>query len=111
MDKIAVLPPLPKISFEEFENDGDVFGTTEEFPVQEGSRPPSLRTADFTDKHLAARMGQTSSTFNKWKKSFVTRFVEKKHKAIIPSLNRLKLQCDGILHSESAVADCIQTYE
>jgi hypothetical protein len=56
-------------------------------------------------------MGQTSATFNKWKKSFVAGFVEKKHKEIIPGSNRLKLQCHGVLHWESAVADFIETYD
>jgi hypothetical protein len=110
MDQIAVLPPLPEISFDGFENTGDVFGTTVEFPAQGGIRPCSLRTTEFTDKNLGTRIGQISTILNKWKKLFVTGFVEKKHKAIIPSSNQLKLQRHVLLHCESAMADFIETY-
>jgi hypothetical protein len=56
-------------------------------------------------------MGQKSATFNKWNKSFVAGFVEKKDKEFIPGSYRPKLQRHGVLHWESAVANFIDTYD
>ncbi|KAF8241529.1 hypothetical protein K440DRAFT_642050 [Wilcoxina mikolae CBS 423.85] len=59
MDIIAVLPYVPEISTEEFENVRHVLGVNAIFLVQGGFWPHSLITANHIHKHLAAQMVQT----------------------------------------------------
>jgi len=50
----------------------------------EGKPPISLQQTEFSLKQFAKRMGQPNfSAFNKWKKVWVARFLEKKHRFII----------------------------
>jgi len=80
---IADLPPLPETSYDqynaEYESDdlSDLGGA-------EGKLPISLKQTEFCLKQFAKRMGQPNfSGFNKWKKVWVVRFLEKKHWSII----------------------------
>jgi hypothetical protein len=65
----------------------------------EGKAPIRLKQMEFSLKQFAKRKGQSNfSMFNKWKKVWVTAFLERKHQSIIPGQNRLKLLRDGPLH-------------
>jgi len=108
---IADLPPLPEISYDEFNADAwsddssDLGGT-------EGKAPISLKQTEFSLKQFAKRMGQPNfSAFNKWKKLWVAGFLEKKHRSVFPGQNCLKPLRDGPLHWEMAVPDFLETFE
>jgi len=102
---IADLPPLPEISYDEFDADFES-NDLSDLGGAEGKAPISLKQMEFSLKQFAKRMGQPNfSAFNKWKKVWVAVFLEKKHRSIIPGQNRLKQQGDGPLHWEMAVAD------
>jgi len=108
---IADLPPLPEISYDEFNAD---FGSDEASDLggAEGKAPISLKPMEFSLKQFAKRMGQLNfSAFNKWKKVCVAGFLEKKHRFIIPGQSRLEKQHDGPLHWETVVADFLETFE
>jgi hypothetical protein len=81
---------LPEICYDEFDaeyesdDSSDVGGA-------ERKAPTSLKQTEFSLKLFAKRMGQPNfSAFDKWKKVWVAGFLEKKHRSIIPGLNRLK---------------------
>ena len=108
---IADLPPLPDISYDEFDADYESDDSSD-LGGAEGKAPISLKQTEFSLKQFAKRMGQpNSSAFNKWKKVWVAGFHEKKHRSIIPGQNRLKQQRDGPLRWEMAVADFLVTFE
>jgi len=92
------LPPLPEISYDEFDADYESDDSSDLGGV-EGKAPFSLKQTEFSLKQFAKRMGQPNfSTFNKWKKVWVAGFLEKKHRSIILGQNQLKKLRDGPLH-------------
>jgi len=108
---IVDLPPLPDISYDEFDADHESDDLSD-FGGAEVKAPISLKQTEFSLKQFAKRMGQPNfSAFNKWKKVWVAGFLEKKHRSIIPGQNRLKQLQDGPLHWETAVADFLETFE
>jgi hypothetical protein len=63
-------------------------------------------------KQVAKRTVQANySVFNKWKKVWVFRLLEKKHWSMIWGQNHLKPVRDGPMHLAIAVADCMETFE
>ena len=89
---IADLPPLPEISYDEFDADYESDDSSD-LGGAEGKAPTSLKQTEFCLKQFAKRMGQPNfSAFNKWKKVRVAGFLEKKHRAIIPGQNHLTQQ-------------------
>jgi len=108
---IADLPPLPDISYDEFDADADSDDSSD-LGRAEGKAPISLKQMEFSLKQFAKRMGQPNfSAFNKWKKVWVAGFLEKKHRSTIPGQNRLKQLRDGPLRWVMAVADFLDTFE
>ena len=108
---IADLPPLPGISYDqynaEYESDDSL-----EMGGAEGKAPIRLKQTEFSLKQFANRMGQSNfSMFNKWKKVWVARLLEKKHRSIIRGQSHLRQLRDGPLHWETAVADFWETFE
>ena len=110
-EMIAALPSLAKISYDLFENTSNGFRITEEFGTDESTRPHSLSMADFTDKNHETWMGQSSTTWNKWKISLVTSYVEKQYKDTIATSNRLKMQYLRIRCWEVVLAVILQKYD
>jgi hypothetical protein len=87
---IAHLPPLPEISYDEFDADAESDDSSD-LGGAEGKAPISLKQTEFSLKQFAQRMGQPNfSAFNKWKKVWMAGFFKKKHRSIIPGQNRLK---------------------
>jgi hypothetical protein len=83
------LPLLPEIAYDEFDADYDSDDSSD-LGRAEGKAPIILQQTEFSVKHFAKRMGQPNfSAFNKWKKVCVAKFLEKKHRSIIPGQNRL----------------------
>ena len=108
---IADLPPLPEITYDEFDADAESDDLLD-LGGAEGKAPISLKQTEFSLKQFAKRMGQPNcSTFNKWKKEWVAGFLEKKHRSIILGQNRLKQIRDGPLHWETVVANLLETFE
>ena len=108
---IADLAPLPEISYDEFDADYEITDLSD-LGGAKGKAPISLKQMEFFLKQFAKRMGQPNiSTFNKWKKGWVTGFLEKMHRSIILGQNHLKQLRDGPLHWEMAVADFLETFE
>jgi hypothetical protein len=80
---IEDLPPLPEISYDEFDADHES-DESSGLGWAERQAPTSLKQIEFSLKQFAKRMGQpTFSAFNKWKKVWVAGFLEKKHRSII----------------------------
>jgi len=105
------LLPLPAISYDEFDADYESDDSSD-LGGAEGKAPTSLKQTEFSLKQFAKKMGQPNfSAFNKWKKVWVARFVEKKHRSIIPGQNRLKQQRNGPLRWEMAGADFLETFK
>ena len=78
----------------------------------EGKPPISLKQTEFSLKQFAKRMGWANySAFNKWKKVWVTGFLEKKHWSIVQWQNQLKQIRDAALHWATSVADFLATFE
>jgi hypothetical protein len=108
---IADLPPLPEISYDQYDADYESDDSSD-LGGAEGEAPISLKQTEFSLKQFAKRMGQPNfSAFNKWKKVWVARFLEKKHRSIIRGQNRLKQLRDGPLHWETAVADFLEAFD
>jgi len=108
---IADLPPLPEISYYQFDADYESDDSLD-LGRAEGKAPISLKQMEFSLKQFAKRMGQPNfSAFNKWKKVWVAGFLEKKHWSIILGQDRLKQQRSAPLHWEMAVADFLETFE
>jgi hypothetical protein len=96
--EIADLPPLPEISFDEYDA-GYESSDWLDCGVAEGKAPINLKQMEFSLKQFAKRMGQPNlSTFNKWKKVWVAGFQEKKLQSIIRRQNYLKQLQNGPLH-------------
>jgi hypothetical protein len=107
---IVGFPPLPDISYDEFDADAESDDSSD-LGGPEGKTPISLKQTEFSLKQFANRMGQTNfSAFNKWKKVWVAGFLEKKYQSIIPGQNCLKQMRNGPLPSEMAVADFCETF-
>jgi hypothetical protein len=105
------LPPLPEISYDEFDAEYESDDSSD-LGGAEGKAPISLKQTEFSLKQFAKCMGQANfSAFNKWKKVWVARFLEKKHQSIIPGQNRLKQQRDGPHRWKMAVTDFLVTFE
>jgi hypothetical protein len=78
----------------------------------EGTAPISLKQTEFSLKQFPIRMGQPIFTgFNKWKKVWMSRSLEKKHRSIISGHNNVKPLRNRPLHWEMAVADYLKTFE
>ena len=108
---IADLPPLPEISYDEFDADYESDDSSD-LGGAEGKAPISLKQTEFSLKQFAKRMGQPNfSAFNKWKKLWVAGFLEKKHRSINRGQNCLKQLRNGPLHWEMAVAEFLETFE
>jgi len=89
---IADLPPLPEISYDEFDADYESDDSSQ-LAGAEGKAPISLKQTEFSLKQFAKRMGQPNfSAFNEWKKVWVAAILEKKHRFIILGQNRWKQQ-------------------
>jgi hypothetical protein len=81
---IADLPPLPEISYDEFNADAES-NDSSDFSGAEGKAPISWKQMEFSLKQFAKRMGQPNfSAFNKGRKPWVAGIHEKKHWSIIP---------------------------
>jgi len=105
------LPPLPEISYDEYDAD-DECDDSSNLGGAAGKPPVSLKQTEFSLKQFANRMGQaTYCAFNKRKKVWVAGFLEKKHRSIVRGQNRLKQLRDGPLHWEMVVADYLETFE
>jgi hypothetical protein len=108
---ITDLPPLPEISYDEFDADAESDNSSD-LGGAEGKAPISLKQAEFSLKQFAKSMRHPNfSAFNKWKKVWVAGFHKKKHRSIIPGQNRLKQLQDGPLRWEMAVADFLETFD
>jgi len=108
---IADLPPLPEISYDEFDADYES-GDSSDLGGAEGKAPISLKQTEFSLKQFAKSMGHPKfSAFNNWKKVWVAGFLERKHQSIIPGQNCSKQLLNGLLHREMAVADCLETFD
>jgi hypothetical protein len=108
---ITDLPPLPNISYDQYDAD---YGSDDlsDFGGAKGKAPISLKQTEFSLKQFAKRMGHRNfSGFNKSKKVRVAGFLEKKYRSIIRGQHWLKQLGDGPLHWETAVADCLETFE
>jgi len=109
--RIAELPPLPEMSYDDYDAD-DESNNLSDLGGAEGKPPVNLKQTEFSLKKFVKRMGQANySVFNKWKKAWMAGFHEKKHRASIRGQNRLKQVCDGPLHREAGVADCLETFK
>ena len=108
---IADLPPLPEISYDEFDADYESDDSSD-LGGADGKAPISMKQTEFSFKQFAKRMGQPNfSLFNQWKKLWVAGFLEREHRPIIPGLNHLKQLRDGPLHWEAEIADFLETFE
>ena len=88
--RIAHLPPLADISYDEFHADVES-NNSSDIGRTKGKAPISLKQMEFSMKQFAKRMGQPNfSAFNKWRKVWVAGFLEKKHLSIILGQNCLK---------------------
>ena len=102
---IAELPPLPDISYDEFDPDVE-YDDSLDSGGAEGKATISLNQTEFSLKQFAKRMRQPNfSAFNKWKKVWVAGFLEKKYLSIIPGQNHLKQLHDGPLRWEMVVGE------
>jgi len=109
--RIAELPPLPELSYGEYDAD-DKSDDSSDLGSAEGKSIVSLKQTAFSLKQFAKRMGQANySAFNKWKKVWVAGFLEKKHRSIIRGQNDLKQVRDGPLYWATVVADFLETFE
>jgi len=80
--------------------------------VQKAKPPISLKQTEFSLKQFAKRMVQANyNALNKKKQVRVAGFLEKKHRSIIRGQNRFKQVRNGPLHWETAVSDCLVTFE
>jgi hypothetical protein len=78
------LPPLPGISYDEFNADAESDNSLD-FGGAEGKAPISLKQMEFSFKQFAKRMGQPNfSAFNKGRKAWGAGILEKTHRSIIP---------------------------
>jgi hypothetical protein len=108
---IADLPPLPVISYAEYDAGYDS-NDSSDLGGAEGNVPISLKQTEFSLKQFVNRMGQPNiSAFNKWKKVWVAAYLEKKDRSIIRGQNRLKQLHDGPQHWGMGVADFLETFE
>jgi len=108
---MADLPPLPEISYDEFDADAESDDSSD-LGGAEGKASISLKQTEFSLKQFAKRLGQPNfSTFNKWKKVSVAGFLKNNDQSIIPGHNRLKQLRDGPLRGETAVADFLEAFE
>jgi hypothetical protein len=81
---IADLPPLPDISYDEFNADAGS-NDSSDFGGVEGKAPISLKQIEFSFKQFAKRMGPPNfSAFNNGRKAWVAGILEKTHQSIIP---------------------------
>jgi len=80
---IAGLPPVPEISYDEYDADYESHNSSY-MGGAKGKAPISLNQTEFSLKQFAKRMGLSHfSIFNKWKKVWVVGFLENKHQSII----------------------------
>jgi hypothetical protein len=87
---ITDLPPLPEISYYEFDADAES-NDSSDLGGADDKAPFSLKQMEFSLKQFAKRMGQPNySAFNKWKKVWVAGCLKKKHRSIITGQNHLK---------------------
>jgi hypothetical protein len=106
---IVDLPPLPDISYDKFDADAERDESLD-LGGAEGYAAIGLKQTEFSLKQFAKRMWQPNFIpFNKWKKVWVARFLEKKHLPIILGQNCLKQLGDLPLHWETAVTDFLET--
>jgi hypothetical protein len=108
---IADLPPLPDISYDEFDADAesdDLF----DFVGAKGKAPISSKQTEFFKKEFAILIGQRNiSKFNMWKNVLVAGFHKKKHRSSSLEQNHLEQPQNGLLHGETTVADFLETFE
>jgi len=108
---IRELPPLPKISYDDYDAD-DESDHPSDLSGAEGKPPASLKQAEFSLKQFAKRIATANYwAYNKWKKVWVAAFLEKKHQSTIRGPKRLKQLNDGHLHWKTAVADSLEIFE
>jgi len=108
---IAHLPPLPEISYNQYDADYEIDNSSD-LGGAKGKAPISSNQTEFSLKQFATRMGQPNfSKFNRWKTVWVAGFLQNKQRSIIQGQNCLKQLRDGPLHSETAVADFLETFE
>jgi len=108
---IADLPTLLEISYDEYDA-ADESHDLSDLGSAEGKPPISLKHPEFSLMQFAKRMEQANySTFNKWKKVWVAKFLEKKQRSIIRGQNQFKHVRDRPLHWVTAVTDFLRTFE
>jgi len=95
---IVELPPLPGITYDEFDADAecndslDLGGAGDKAPL-------NSKQMEFSLKQFTKWMGQANfRTFNEWKKVWVAGVLKKKHAAIIPVQNLVRQLQDGPVH-------------
>jgi len=108
---IADFPQVPELSYDEYDT-AEESDDLSDLGGAQGKPPNSLKQTEFSLKQFAKSMGQANySPFNKWKKVWVAGFPEKMHQSCIRGQNRFEQVRDGPLHCETAVADCLATFE
>ena len=108
---IAELPPLPEITYDEFDADYESSDSSD-LGCAEGKALINLKQMEFSFKQFAKRIWQPNfSVFNKWKKVWVAGFLEKKHRSIIPGRSHFEKLRDRHLHWETAVPDIVDGFE
>ena len=105
------LPPLPDISHDEYDADCEIDNSSVMGRAKEKA-PISLNQTELSLKQFGTMMGQPNfSAFNMWKKVWVARFLEKKHRSTIWGQYCLKQLRHRPLHWEMPVADIMGTFE
>jgi hypothetical protein len=108
---IAEFPPLPEMSYDNYDAD-DASKDTLDLGGAEGKPPINLKQTEFSLKQFAKRMWQSNyNGCNKWMKVSVAGFLEQKHRSIIWGQNHLNQVWDGPLDSVKVVADCSEIFE
>jgi len=108
---IVELPPLPEISSDNYDADEETENSSD-FGSADGKLPSSTMETELFLKHFAKRMGHANySAFNKWKKVWMVRLLQKQHQSSIQGQNCLKQLPGGPLHWQTAVGDYLATFE
>ena len=103
--RIQDLNPFTEVFYDKYNTD-NVISNSLAFGGVEVTIPLRLNQTDFSLKQFAKRMEQPNySTFNKWKKVWVARCLEKKHCIIIKQYNWFTLARDRPLNWEMGISN------
>jgi hypothetical protein len=88
---IVELTKLLEMSYSNYDAD-DESPNSSGLGGADGKPPVNLKETEFSLKDFAKWMGQANyCAFNKWKKVWVAGFLEKQHRPVLLSQNRVKL--------------------